>query len=116
MTRDPFGLLLEPFAGYDFAVVFAQVTEDQVTPVNLTGRTFSAQIRHAPGDLLVTSFTVSVPTPANGEVVLSLDESQTALAGDAGPAALWWSLKEDAAGVTTALCGGPLIVRRVVTV
>lgn len=115
-SADPFKVALEVVDGYDFSLVVAM--QDDATPpvpVDLTGRVYTAQVRHAPDGALLTAFTVTVPTPANGEVALSLDEAQTALLADAGPAALWWSLKEDAGGVTVAVLAGPVLVRRVVT-
>lgn len=115
-TSDPFKVALEVVDGYDFSLVVAMV-DDAVpaAPVDLTGRVYTAHVRHAPDGALLTAFTVTVPTPANGEVVLSLDEAQTAVLADAGPAGLSWSLKEDAGGVTTAVLAGPVLVRRVVT-
>lgn len=48
------------------------LTTDTATPINVAGRTFSAQIRQMPGGTVATAFTCTVTSAAGGQVTLAL--------------------------------------------
>jgi hypothetical protein len=59
---------------------FSFIYEDaDLNPIDLTGWTISSVIRQAPTapDPPLATLTVSVPTPANGQVFLSIDDTTT---------------------------------------
>lgn len=49
------------------------------SPVDITGRTYAAQIRRASDDVLVATFTCALVTPASGIMSFSLTAVQTAV-------------------------------------
>lgn len=65
------------------------------TPIDLTGKTWVASVFDADWTV-VASFDVSVPTPANGEMTLTLDVDATTLT----VGSYRWSLKDTAGDVT----------------
>jgi hypothetical protein len=74
------------------------VTESDGSAINLTGITGRAHVRARPGADLLAEFTVSIPTPANGQVVFSLTAEQTR----ALPiGALQWDLELDGGNTNT---------------
>lgn len=64
--------------GEDFLLPLALVEDD--LPMNLTGASFEGAIRagFADSDPVLTSFTISVPVPANGELFLALSKANAA--------------------------------------
>lgn len=65
-------------------------------PVDLTGYTGRAQVRDRPAGKLLATFTVTIPTPTNGEVIIALDTTATR-----GLAAGVWDLELDAGPTAT---------------
>lgn len=63
----------------DIKEKFAFKESDGVTAMDLTGWTAESQIRDAKSRdaTLIVAFTVTIPTPANGEVFLSLTDTET---------------------------------------
>lgn len=68
--------------GRDFVEQY-DFQNDDGTPMDLTGYTVKAEMREAPSldSPLIVAFSVSIPTPANGQVTLSLTDIQTAALG-----------------------------------
>ena len=62
--------------GADF-ITTLNVTNDDGDPMNLTGYTGEAQMRKHYTSLTYYSFDVTIPTPPNGEVSLSLTANAT---------------------------------------
>jgi hypothetical protein len=75
--------------------------------VNISGRTYAAQIRTA-GDALAATATCTITDAANGKFSVSFSAASTA-ALTAG-ANYVWSLEQTASGVTTELVRGEVTV------
>lgn len=88
------------YTGDDVSQTFT-FTSDGTTPINITGRTYSAGVYD--GASSVASFTCTNTTGTDGKVVLSLANATTTSLG----AGAWrWSLVENASGVITTLLVG----------
>lgn len=89
----------------DFTIT---LTEDGVTPRNLSGHSFAAQIREtANSATILGQFTCTVPNPANGQVRLLLTAVQSAALPDD---ILAWDFEQTVAGVVTTLLQGKCTV------
>jgi hypothetical protein len=97
---------IECYVGDDVARTITFVGSDRTTPVNITGRTYTAQFFTADGSV-AGSFTASVPTGTDGKVTLSLGHATTTSLG----AGAWrWSLVESASGVISTLLVGTFAI------
>lgn len=96
-------------AGDDFALE-VNIVDSAGTPVNLTGRNYIAQTRQNPSGTGIpeVAFTCTVPTPANGTVIITATDSATAPLQPA--VRYWWSLLELASGIETTLLYGQVEV------
>lgn len=83
------------------------------TAINVAGRTFSAQIRQFPAGTVATAFTVTVPSAANGEVLMSLPAAATLAVPTAGAK---YDLLQNNAGTYTRLLEGSVTVKPRITV
>jgi hypothetical protein len=94
---------IDTFVGDDVSRIITFVEADKTTPINITGRTYVAQIFTEDGTV-AASMTATVPTGTDGKVNLSLARATTTTLGVGN----WrWSLVETASGVvTTVLVGG----------
>lgn len=63
--------------GADFSTGITLYSDNGITPLNLTGYTFSSQMRKSYASSTSTTFTVTVPYPLTGQVILSLTAVQT---------------------------------------
>ncbi len=63
--------------GSDFSATLPPVTKPDGTVLNLTGYTAKCQIRRSYATNFAVQLTTTIPTPANGVIVLSLPSSQT---------------------------------------
>lgn len=92
------------------------LTSDGTTAVNITGRTYTAQVRTA-ADVLTLTFTCTVPVGSDGRVVITAADTLTAaLSATPAAAGLAWSLHEQTAGgQDQTLLEGPVSVRARVT-
>lgn len=94
---------------FGFDVVF---TDDAGTPINITGYTYTAQIRASPDDVTVlATMTATVNGPA-GKVALDIPAATTATLI---PGRRVWDLQETAAGIVTTMLAGPADVLADVT-
>lgn len=96
-------------AGDDFSLE-VNIVDSTGTPVNLTGRNYISQTRQNPTGTGTPelSFTCSVPTPANGTVIITATDAATE---DLVPSVrYWWSLLELAGSIETTLLYGQVEV------
>lgn len=92
---------LETYVGDNVTRVISFVGADRTTPINITGRTYTALAFNADGTTAAT-FSTSV-SGAAGQVTISLANTVTTTLG----AGAWrWSLVENASGVITTLLVG----------
>lgn len=97
----------------DTETLVVTITSDGSTPVNITGRTYRAQIRSSQDSTTIkASFTCTVTDGANGQVtcVLSATDSATLPVGIA-----FWDLEETASGVVSTILAGNVTVLADVT-
>jgi len=97
----------------DTETLVVTITSDGSTPVNITGRTYRAQIRASQDSTTVkASFTCTVTSGANGQVTctLSATDSATLPVGIA-----YWDLEETASGVVSTILAGNVTVLADVT-
>lgn len=93
---EPARLDLRFVAGDSFSRTIA-LKDENGDPIDLTGLTGRAQIRNRPNGDLLADFTVSIPTPANGEITFSLDTTQTRALPGKGV----WDLELDGGATNT---------------
>ena len=98
--------------GVDFAKNL-YLTTASALPVNLTGRTYKAEIRQLPGGSVATAFTVTVPSAAGGQIQMALSASATLAVPTAGGK---YDLLENNAGTYTRLIEGTVTVKPRITV
>ena len=97
----------------DTETLVVTITSDGSTPVNITGRTYRAQIRSSQDSTTIkASFTCTVTSGANGQVtcVLTATDSATLPVGIA-----FWDLEETASGVVSTILAGNVTVLADVT-
>jgi hypothetical protein len=93
-------------------IVFTSTT-DGTTPINVTGRTYTAQMRTSPDISIVSaSFDCQVTNGANGVVTCVLSAANSALLS---PGYYYWDLQENASGVISTLLSGTVTVLADVT-
>jgi hypothetical protein len=93
---EPARLDLKLVAGDSFSRT-VRLQEQNGDPIDLTGLTGRAQIRDRPKGKLLAEFTVTIPTPTNGEITFSLDTTQTRALPGAGV----WDLELDGGTTNT---------------
>lgn len=94
-------------------LVVTITSDDAGTPINITGRTYRAQIRSAQDSTTIkASFTCTVTAGASGQVtcVLSAADCATLPSGQ-----YFWDLEENASGVVTTILSGNVTVTADVT-
>ena len=64
--------------GADFSTGITLYSDNGITPLNLTGYTFTSQMRKSYASSTATTFTVTAPNPLTGQIILSLTAVQTA--------------------------------------
>lgn len=83
------------------------VTSDGSTAVNITGRTYTAQVRDSSGTLVLT-LTCTVPTGTDGIVTLSATDALTLALT---PGIYTWALQETSGSSTNDILAGQCHVR-----
>jgi len=110
-----------PAASYDITIeqgadwsrsIF--MTTASGTAINVAGTTFSAQIRQYPSGTVATAFTVTVPSAAGGEVLMSLSSARTLAVPTAG--AKYDLFMVTSAGISTKLLAGAVTLIPRITV
>lgn len=97
----------------DTETLVVTITTDGSTPVDITGRTYSSQIRTQQDSTTIkASFTCTVTNGAAGQVtcVLSATSSATLSAG-----LYFWDLQENASGTISTILSGNVTVLADVT-
>lgn len=103
---------IDIYVGDDYAHTVT-LTSDGTTPINITGRTYIAQVRASAADTTATlSFTCTVPTGTDGVVNITASDTLTAALTDG---AYVWDLQESASGVVTTILRGSCRVTKDVT-
>jgi len=97
----------------DTEVIEVTITTDGTTAVNITGRTYSSQMRTDP-DISAISITgtCAVTNGAAGELTVTFSATDTA---ELEPGYLYWDLQESASGVITTILSGTVTVLADVT-
>ena len=97
----------------DTETVEVTITTDGTTAVDITGRTYTSQMRTTP-DIAAISITGTcvVTDGAAGEMAVTFAAADTA---DLDPGFLYWDLQENAAGVITTILSGTVTVLADVT-
>lgn len=94
-------------------IVVTCTSDDAGTPINITGRTYRAQIRSsATSDIIKATFTCTVTNGAAGQVTCVLPVSESTLLA---PGLYEWDLEENASGTVTTLLYGKVTVTADVT-
>jgi hypothetical protein len=98
--------------GDDFAESFTIQEGDPLAPVDVSARTYTAQVRSDVDATTVTAtFSVDMTDAATGVIVLRLADTVT----DDLSGAYVWDLQQDSAGVIRTLAGGAFNVSPDVT-
>jgi hypothetical protein len=63
--------------GADFSTGITLYADNGMTPLDLTGYSFTSQMRKSYASSTATTFACSVPNPSTGQVILTLTASQT---------------------------------------
>jgi hypothetical protein len=97
----------------DTETIVATIQDDNGTAINITGRTYRAQIRTSQDSTTIkASFTCTVTSGASGQVtcVLAAADSATLTAGN-----YFWDLEENASNVISTILAGNVTVLADVT-
>jgi hypothetical protein len=98
--------------GDDFAAEFTIKEGDPLAAVDVSSRTYTAQVRSsADSTTVVATFSVDMTDAATGVVVLRLADTVT----DDLSGTYVWDLQQDTAGVIRTLVGGSFAVLKDVT-
>ena len=97
----------------DTETLVVTMTTDGSTPIDITGRTYRAQIRQSQDSPTIKgSFTCTVDDAANGVITCVLNATDSATL----PVGLgFWDLEENASGVITTVMSGTVTVLADVT-
>lgn len=109
----PFDQDLTITRGDTETLVITLTSDDAGTPINITGRTYRAQIRSSQDSKTIkASFTCVVTSGSAGQITCTLAaaDSATLLPGIA-----YWDLEENASGVITTILSGNVTVLADVT-
>ena len=97
----------------DTETIVVTSTTDGTTPIDISGRTYSAQLRTSPDIAIISaSFTCSVTNGPNGVITCVLPASSSALLD---PGYYYWDLQENASGTISTLLSGTVTVLADVT-
>jgi len=89
------------------------LTTDTSTPINIAGRTFSAQIRQMPGGTVATAFTCTVTSAAGGQLTMALSAAATLVVPTSGGK---YDLLMNASGTYTRLLEGVVTLSPRITI
>ena len=97
--------------GDDFADTVTIKEGDPLAAVDVSARTYTAQVRSTPDGTVVASFVIDMTDAATGVVAYSLSDTVT----DDLDGAYVWDFQQDTAGVIRTLMGGSFVVLKDVT-
>jgi sugar/nucleoside kinase (ribokinase family) len=97
----------------DTETVFVTMTTDGSTPIDITSRVYSSQMRTSPDSKVISATaTCTITDGPNGELAIVFSASDTS---DLSPGYFYWDLQENASGVITTLLSGTVTVLADVT-
>jgi hypothetical protein len=97
----------------DTETIVVTLTTDGTTAINITGRTYTAQLRSTPNISVVSaSFTCTVTNGAAGVVTCTMTSGDSALLS---PGFYYWDLQENASGTISTVLSGTVTVLADVT-
>lgn len=97
----------------DTETVVLTLTTDGSTPINVTGRTYTAQLRSTPdSSIIAASFTCQVTNGAAGQVTCVMSPAASSLLT---PGYYYWDIQENASGTISTLLSGMVTVLADVT-
>jgi hypothetical protein len=97
--------------GDDFVDVVTIKEGDPSAAVDVSARTFTAQVRSTPDGDVVASMSINMAEAASGEVGYSLADTVT----DDLSGSYVWDFQQDTSGVIRTLMGGAFVVEKDVT-
>lgn len=97
----------------DTETLVVTITTDGSTPVNITGRTYRAQIRQKKDSTsIAASFTCTVSNGSSGQLTCTLSAT---LSSALAAGLYFWDLEETASGVVSTILAGDVTVLADVT-
>jgi hypothetical protein len=97
----------------DTETIAVTITTDGSTPVNITGRTYSSQLRSTPdSNAIAATATCTITDGANGKLTVVFSHGDTALLS---PGYYYWDLQENAFDVYSTVLAGTVTVLADVT-
>lgn len=97
----------------DTETLVVTITADGSTPINITGRTYQAQIRSQQDSTTIkATFVCAVTSGAAGQVTCTLAATGSAALS---PGLYFWDFQEDASGVISTILSGNVTVLADVT-
>ena len=97
----------------DTESVVVNITTNGSTPINITGRTYRAQLRGTKESATISaSFVCTITNAAQGQVTCVLSAVSTAALA---PGTFYWDFEENNAGVITTIIAGTVTVLADVT-
>jgi hypothetical protein len=97
----------------DTETIVVTLTTDGTTAINVTGRTYTAQLRSTPDIAVISaSFTCTVTNGAAGEVTCTMASTASA---ELSPGFYYWDLQENASGTISTVLAGTVTVLADVT-
>jgi hypothetical protein len=97
----------------DTETVVVNITTNGSTPIDVTGRTYRAQLRSTKDSAVISaSFSCSITNAAQGQVTCVLSSASTA---NLTPGTYYWDFEENNAGVITTIIAGTVTVLADVT-
>lgn len=92
----------------DTETIVANLTTEDGTAINITGRTYRAQIRNTQdASVINASFTCTVTNGSEGQVTCVLSAADSALLK---PGLSFWDLEENASGIVSTVLAGSVTV------
>lgn len=97
----------------DTETVVVNITTDGSTPINITGRTYRAQLRSTKESAVISaSFVCTITDAPDGQVTCVLSAASTS---SLSPGTYYWDFEENNAGVITTIIAGMVTVLADVT-
>lgn len=97
----------------DTETIVVTLTTDGTTAIDITGRTYTAQLRSTPDiSVISASFTCTVTNGAAGEVTCVMASTVSA---ELSPGFFYWDLQENASGTISTVLAGTVTVLADVT-
>jgi hypothetical protein len=101
------------FVRGDTETVQVTMTSDGTTPINITGRTYAAQLRSTPDiSAIAATATCTITDGSNGVMAATFAATDTA---DLDPGNYYWDLQETNGSVITTVLAGTVTVLADVT-